>query len=115
MPPSAPFLQRADLLVAAGCTPLAYPNFHRDFLKGKAVMVGCPKFDDSQEYVKKFADIFRAANIQSITVVDMEVPCCSALPNIVKKAMDEAGKEIPLEEIVISVRGEILRKEKQVA
>ncbi len=115
VPPSAPFLQRADLLVAAGCTPLAYPNFHRDFLKGKAVMVGCPKFDDSQEYVKKFADIFRAANIQSITVVDMEVPCCSALPNIVKKAMDEAGKEIPLEEIVISVRGEILRKEKQVA
>ena len=71
-------------------------------------MVGCPKFDDIQEYIQKFADIFKTADIKSITALIMEVPCCSGLPVIIKKAMDAAGKDIPLEEIVISTRGEIL-------
>jgi ferredoxin len=115
VPPTAPFLQGANLLIAADCAPVAYPNFHRDFLQGKAVMLGCPKFDNPEEYIKKFAEIFRVANIQSITVVDMEVPCCSALPAIVRKGMEAAGKEIPLEEVVISVRGETLRNERKVA
>ena len=65
VPPTAPFLKGADLLVAADCTPLAYPNFHRDFLQGKVVMVGCPKFDDAQAYVQKFADIFNTAGIKA--------------------------------------------------
>jgi len=111
VPPTAPFLKGADLLVAADCAPVAYPNFHRDFLKGKAVMVGCPKFDDVQRYVDKFADIFRTANIKSVTVLDMEVPCCSALPRIVKRGMELAGKSVPLEEVVISARGEILKRQ----
>jgi ferredoxin len=111
VPPSAPFLKGANLLVAADCAPVAYPNFHRDFLKGKAVMVGCPKFDDVQGYVDKFTDIFRSANIKSVTVLDMEVPCCSALPKIVKRGMELAGKSVPLEEVVISARGEILKRE----
>ncbi len=108
--PIAPFLKNADLLVASDCTPLAYPNFHTDFLKGKVVMVGCPKFDDSKEYIKKFADIFRAANIRSITIVFMEVPCCSKMPLIVQKGMEIAGKEIPTEIVVISTRGTILQQ-----
>jgi len=115
VPPTAPFLKGADLLVAADCAPVAYPSFHRDFLKGKAVMVGCPKFDDVKGYVEKFADIFRSANIKSVTVLDMEVPCCSALPKIVKRGMELAGKSVPLEEVVISARGEILKREKAAA
>jgi len=95
VPPTAPFLKRADLLVAADCTPVAYPNFHRDFLQGKAVMVGCPKFDDTEAYVQKFADIFKTADIKSVTVVVMEVPCCQGLPFIVEKGMEMAGQKHP--------------------
>ncbi|MEW6667933.1 MAG: 4Fe-4S binding protein [Thermodesulfobacteriota bacterium] len=115
VPAKAPFLKRAHLLVAADCTPVACPNFHRDFLKGKAVMLGCPKFDDGNAYVEKFRDIFREADIQSVTVLDMEVPCCSALPGIVKKGMQAAGKKVPLEEVTLSPRGEIRRRERLAA
>ena len=115
VPPTAPFLKGAHLLVAADCTPVAYPHFHRDFLEGKAVMVGCPKFDDAQEYVQRFADIFKTADIKGITVVVMEVPCCQGLPVIIKKAMELAGKEIPLDQVIISTRGEILERERLVA
>jgi len=92
VPPTAPFLKGADLLVAADCTPVAYPNFHRDFLKRKVIMVGCPKFDETRDYIQKFADIFNMADIKSITVVVMEVPCCQGLPVIIEKAMEMAGK-----------------------
>jgi Fe-S-cluster-containing hydrogenase component 2 len=115
VPPTAPFLKGAHLLVAADCTPVAYPHFHRDFLRGKAVMVGCPKFDNAQEYVQKFADIFKTADIKGITVVVMEVPCCQGLPVIIKKAMELAGKEIPLDQVIISTRGKILERERLVA
>jgi ferredoxin len=115
VPPTAPFLKGAHLLVAADCAPVAYPNFHRDFLRGKAVMIGCPKFDDVREYVEKFTEVFETADIRRITVVDMEVPCCSALPKIVKSAMERAGKSIPLEEVVIGSSGEILKRLKPAA
>jgi Fe-S-cluster-containing hydrogenase component 2 len=109
VPPTAPFLRNANLLVVADCAPLAYPSFHQDFLKGKVVMMGCPKFDDVQEYVQKFTDIFKAANINSVTTVVMEVPCCAGLPWIVKQAMEKAGKNIPMAERVIGVRGNLIR------
>ena len=112
VPPSAPFLKGADLLVAADCTPIAYPNFHRDFLNGKVVMVGCPKFDDAQDYVRKFAEIFKVARIKTVEVVTMEVPCCQGLPLIVKKGLELAGKKIPMHQIIISTRGEFLKKQK---
>ena len=115
VPPTAPFLKGAHLLVAADCTPVAYPNFHKDFLRGKVIMVGCPKFDDVQGYIQKFADIFKEADIKGVTVVVMEVPCCSSLPVIVRKGMELAGKQIPLEEIVITRRGEILKRHKLAA
>ncbi len=111
VPPNAPFLKGADLLIAADCTPVAYPNFHQDFLKGKVVMVGCPKFDDVQGYIRKLTDTFRTADIKRITTVVMEVPCCSGLPMILEKAMEAAGKDIPMEEVVISTRGEILSRQ----
>ncbi len=115
VPPTAPFLKGADLLVAADCTPVAYPNFHQDFLKGKAVMVGCPKFDDAQEYIQKFTDIFSTAEIKSVVVVVMEVPCCQGLPIIVEKGMEMAGKRIPMEKVVISARGDVLGRERLAA
>ena len=111
VPPTAPFLQGAHVLVAADCTAFAYPNFHQDFLKGKAVMVGCPKLDEVQAYVQKFAEIFATADIKSITVVVIEVPCCQGLPMIVQKGMTLAGKKIPVEQVIISTRGEVLKKE----
>jgi NAD-dependent dihydropyrimidine dehydrogenase PreA subunit len=115
VPPTAAFLKGAHLLVAADCVPVAYPNFHQDFLKGKIVMVGCPKFDDVQGYCEKFVEIFGASEIRSITVPIMEVPCCSGLPMVLKHAMEEAGKEIPMEQVVISAKGEVLKKERLVA
>jgi len=113
VPPTAPFLKGANLLVAADCVPVAFPSLHRDFLKGKAVMIGCPKFDDVQEYIDKFAEVFKTADIKSITTLVMEVPCCSGLPVIVKKGLEASGKNIPLEEVVVSVRGKILEQNYQ--
>lgn len=110
VPPTAPFLKGADLLVVADCVPIAFPSLHRDFLKGKAVMVGCPKLDDAQAYVDKFAQVFKTAGIKSITTVVMEVPCCAGLPMIVKKGLEVSGVQIPLEEVVISTRGKILNR-----
>jgi Pyruvate/2-oxoacid:ferredoxin oxidoreductase delta subunit len=108
-PPTAPFLKNADLLVAADCTPVAYAGFHQDFLTGKAVLMGCPKFDDITAYVDKFTEIFRHNPIRSVTVLVMEVPCCQGLPVIIRKAMAQSGQEIPLSVVVISLRGEILK------
>ena len=115
VPPMAPFLKGADLLIAADCTVVAYANFHQDFLRDKVLMIGCPKFDDVEEYILKFTEIFKVAGIKSITALIMEVPCCSGLPMIVKRAMDAAEKDIPMEEIVIGTRGDILKREQKAA
>ncbi|MBA4349365.1 MAG: 4Fe-4S ferredoxin [Thermodesulfovibrio sp.] len=110
IPPTAPFLRGAHLLVAADCTAFAYPVFHSELLKGKVLMIGCPKFDNVQEYVYKFAEIFKNAGIKSVTVVDMEVPCCSKLPLIVRKGMEISGRDILIEEVVISTQGRLLKR-----
>lgn len=110
VPPTAPFLKGADLLVMADCVPVAFPTLHRDFLRGKRVMLGCPKFDNVQAYIDKFTQIGRQSGIRSITSVVMEVPCCASLPAIVKKGMETAGAKIPMEEVVISVHGKILER-----
>jgi len=108
IPPHAPFLKGADLLILADCTAVSYPALHQDLLAGKVVMMGCPKFDDAEEYIARFTAIFQQAGIKSITNVIMEVPCCSALPMMVKKALEDAGADIPVREIVIGTRGQIL-------
>lgn len=111
VPPTAPFLKGADLLVAADCTSFAYADFHRDLLRGKALMVGCPKFDDAEAYIRKFTDIFKTAGPKSVTVVAMEVPCCQGLPVIVKRAMAAAGGDIPVRYVTVGVQGNILGSE----
>ncbi len=110
IPPTAPFLRGADLLVVADCVAVAFPSLHREFLAGKTVMMGCPKFDDVQEYVDTFADIFKIAGVKSVTTLVMEVPCCSGLPMIVKKGMEKADVNVPNRQVTISTRGEILEE-----
>lgn len=107
VPPSASYLKNADILFVADCVPFAYADFHRKILKDKPVIVGCPKLDDANYYVEKLADIIKTANISSITVVKMEVPCCSGLVAITKMAEQKAGVEIPVYELTISVDGHI--------
>jgi Fe-S-cluster-containing hydrogenase component 2 len=106
LPPNAPFFQNADLLIAADCVPFTYADFHEDLLKGKTLAVGCPKLDEITYYKNKLTDIFRMSNIKSVTVVNMEVPCCFGLNHIVKEALAAAGKNIPLKQETISIKGE---------
>jgi Pyruvate/2-oxoacid:ferredoxin oxidoreductase delta subunit len=115
VPPHAPFLIGADLLIVSDCTPIAYPDFHRDFLKGRSVLMGCPKFDQQEMYIERFSEIFKNCAIKSVTVVVMEVPCCSGMPMIVKAGMKESGKKVPLEVVTLSLQGEIISREQEAA
>lgn len=105
VPPEAPFLKGADLLVAADCVPASYPGFNRELLPGKVLLLGCPKFDDAESYVAKFAEIFKVAGIKSITIAIMEVPCCGSMRGIIQAALQRSGADIPVEEVVVGVRG----------
>ena len=108
IPPQASFLENADLLIAADCVPFSYPEFHQDFLKGKILMIGCPKFDDKQSYFEKLTEIFTMHEIKSVTVAHMEVPCCFALPDLVKQAIASSGKIIPFAQVNIGIKGKII-------
>lgn len=107
VPPQAPFLKGADVLLAADCVPFAYAGFHHDFLKDHALLVACPKLDDFQAHLEKLTGILRSSDIKSLTVIHMEVPCCSGLVHMARQALKESGKNIPLKEITIGMRGEI--------
>jgi len=107
VPVNAPYFQDADLLVVADCVPLAYANFHQDFLKEKAVVVGCPKLDDIQYYREKLTEILKTNPIKSVTVPYMEVPCCFGLVKATEDAIKASGKTIPLKKVKIGIRGEI--------
>jgi len=104
--PKATYFQDADLIVVADCVPFAYANFHRDFLNGNSIVIGCPKFDGAQSYEEKLTEIFRQSKIKSIKVVNMEVPCCNGLHCILKKAVEHSGKKIPVEQVIIGIKGE---------
>jgi NAD-dependent dihydropyrimidine dehydrogenase PreA subunit len=110
IPAHAPFLKNADLLVLADCAAVAYPGLHADLMAGKVVMMGCPKFDDADEYIKKFTEIFTKAGIKSLTIVSMEVPCCAGLAWIVKKGLAAAGVNMPAVEVVVGAQGNIVSK-----
>lgn len=105
--PSAPYFEDAELLVAADCAPFAYASLHPDFLKGKALMIGCPKFDDLNSYIEKLTLVLARNNIKSVTILHMEVPCCFGLVHAVRQAAEMAGKDIPVEVKVVTLRGEI--------
>ncbi|WP_455277922.1 ATP-binding protein [[Eubacterium] cellulosolvens] len=106
VPVNAPYLKDADILIAADCVPFTYANFHKDFLRGKILVMGCPKFDDAEYYIEKLTEILKMNNIKSITLVNMEVPCCFGLQQIAEEAIKNSGKIIPLRQTIITVRGE---------
>ena len=107
VPVKAPFFENANLLFAADCAPVALKNFH-DIMAGKRVIIGCPKFDDARAYAQKLTEIFQQNNIASITVVHMEVPCCTGLKWAVNKALEGSGKKIQVKEFEVKVGGEIV-------
>lgn len=110
VPPTAPFLQGADLLVAADCAAVSAPNFQLDYLTGKVVMMGCPKFDDAESYVQRFSEIIANCNLNSLTILIMEVPCCSSMNGIIKQAIERAGTSVPVEQITISTQGAVIER-----
>lgn len=108
IPPAAPFLENCDLLIAADCCAVSYGSLQADFIKGRVVMMGCPKFDDQQMYVDRFTELFKTRKLNSVTILIMEVPCCSSMLQIVKKAYDDAGASVPIRQVVVSTQGDIL-------
>ena len=106
--PNMVFLKEADLLLVADCVPFAMPDFHRQILHGRAVVIGCPKLNDVNDYVAKLASIFTNARPRKLTVVHMEVPCCFGLCRIVKEAMELAESSVPVEDITVSTTGTVI-------
>ncbi len=107
--PTAPYFKNAHLLIAADCVAFAFGNFHQRFLQGKALVVFCPKLDQAyEEYVEKLSLILSCNDIQSLTVVHMEVPCCSATTNIVQESIKRSGKQMVIKDYTISLQGEII-------
>ncbi len=111
IPVSAPFLEKAKILVCADCVAVAYPNLHTDLLPERRIMMGCPKFDPTGLYVQKLSEILEKRNVEAIEVAIMEVPCCKGLTNVVLEARKKAGVEIPVKVRTVSVKGEILKEE----
>jgi NAD-dependent dihydropyrimidine dehydrogenase PreA subunit len=106
-PVNAPYFDNAHLLVSADCGAYAYGNFHHDFMRNKIVLIGCPKLDEG-DYSEKLTEIIKQNNIQSVTVIRMEVPCCGGIEQAVKNALQNSGKMIPWHVVTIPISGEIL-------
>lgn len=106
-PIQAPYFNGAKLLIAADCTAYAYANFHKEFIKGKTTLIGCPKLD-ATDYSEKLTEIIRNNDIASVTIVRMEVPCCGGLEMAAKKAIQDSGKFLPWQVVTISIDGKIL-------
>jgi len=106
--PAIPMFNGVDLLIAADCTAYAYGNFHEDFIKGRAVLIGCPKLD-AYNYAERFTELFRNNDIKRILLTRMEVPCCGGMEYAINKAIENCGKDIPFEVVTISADGKILK------
>lgn len=111
VPPNAPYFRNAHLVIAADCVPFAYPEFHNDFLKGRALVVGCPKLDDLQSYIAKLTEIFAQNDIRSVEVLLMEVPCCGGITQAARIARDQAGADFSIRATVIGVQGSQLNSQ----
>ncbi|MHC5034664.1 MAG: ATP-binding protein [Planctomycetota bacterium] len=107
VPADAPFFDGADLLLAADCVPFALADFHERLLRGRKLLIGCPKLDNSTYYAEKLTEILERNDVKSLTVVHMEVPCCFGLMGLARRALAAAGKAIPLEEVTVGLRGEM--------
>jgi NAD-dependent dihydropyrimidine dehydrogenase PreA subunit len=110
IPPTAPFLQGADLLLTAQCAAFAMSDFHEKLLQQKPVAIACPKLDDGQAHLDKLTAVLQMSEVKSVSVIRMEVPCCSGLVRIAQAAIEASGKSIPLRDVVVSTKGEVLRE-----
>jgi hypothetical protein len=108
VPPHAPWLQGADLLVAADCVPFAYANFHAELLAGKKLVIACPKLDETEGYMEKLAEIIRQNGLRSLTVAIMTVPCCSGLERLVRRAVEDSGVALDVKKVVIGIDGAVV-------
>lgn len=106
-PVKAPYFNNADLLIAADCTAFSYATFNKDFINGRKVLIGCPKLD-MIDYSEKLAEMIRYNEISKITVTRMTVPCCGGIEYAVRKAVENSGKDIPVEIVTISIDGQIV-------
>ena len=106
VPVNAPYLKEADLVLLADCTAVAYANLHRDFIRGKVIVMACPKLDETDPYIEKLAAMMKANNFKSVEVVMMEVPCCSGLSGIAEQARKQAGVEKDIKKTIVSIEGE---------
>jgi ferredoxin len=112
VPPNAPYFQGRDVVLAADCVAYALGDFHKDFLKGNSLAIACPKLDEGQEvYIEKVTAMIDVAKINTLTVMIMQVPCCSGLLQIAKAGAAKAKRKIPIKLIVVGLQGEILREE----
>ncbi|MFC1476490.1 ATP-binding protein [Fibrobacterota bacterium] len=110
--PNAPHFQGSDFLLAADCTAFSLGDFHKDFLKGKTLAIACPKLDDGKDiYLDKLVALIDGAKINTLTVLTMQVPCCSGLLRLAQEAVETSERKIPIKNIVISLQGEILKEE----
>ncbi|HAJ57099.1 MAG TPA: 4Fe-4S ferredoxin [Candidatus Omnitrophica bacterium] len=110
--PTAPYFQGADVVLAADCVAYAVGSFHDDYLKGKALAIACPKLDQEQgEYVEKIRSWFEDANINTLTVLIMQVPCCSGLLALAQEALSTSKRKVPIKAVVVGLQGEILKEE----
>jgi len=109
--PHAPCFANADLLLVADCVPFAMGDFHSRFLKDHSIAVGCPKLDDAEFYIEKLAAILQANDLNSLTVIHMEVPCCFGLTHIARKAISRSGLKMSFEDVTIDLRGNISKTE----
>lgn len=110
--PLAPYFQNADVLLAADCTAYALGDFHKDYLAGKGLAIGCPKLDEGQEiYVEKIKSLINDAKINTLTVMIMEVPCCGGLLQIAREAAAATERKVPIKAITVSIRGDILSEQ----
>ena len=107
-PLQAPYFEDADLLIAADCSAYAYGSFHQDFIRGRIVLIGCPKLDEG-DYAEKLTQIIAGNAIKSVTIVRMEVPCCGGIENAAKRAIQASGKFLPWQVVTLSTDGRILR------
>jgi len=109
--PQAAYFAGADLLLVADCVPFAMANFHEKFLKNRSIVIGCPKLDDTKFYIEKLSELLKINKLKSFTVVHMEVPCCSGLTYLAKEAIIRSGVKLSFEDVTISLRGNVLKKE----
>jgi len=111
VPPQAPYFAGADLLLVADCVPFAMGDFHNKFLKNRSIVIGCPKLDDSRFYIEKLEQLLKINKLNSLTVIHMEVPCCSGLTRIAREAIVGSRVEMSFEDITIDLRGNVIKTE----